>query len=365
MLSCDTEPWFFFSRMAVMLFRRLETGRSVKFRTCCGPLVSFLSSAQQFSLLSALMMWLDKVSHLISGVAAQEASGRHAVWGGVHRQLFWKWHQQLAEKRHPVPGGPHRPRTSRPLLEIPFLLASLVLTDYWRLAFVTLQTWTPHYFVLTSNKIYYSEETSHYQTADEEEDDEGKEVSRWVSACRFGSLFMFPSAAAGVQQQRAALCRALVPREAGRRPRRSAGGREAPAGVLRGRRQRRHLSGAGERDLCRRLHAIVLVSHFSRTQNNIHLCFLFLSLRLWEETVTSSGYMLYCSIFSSLSSWCCQWAKAASWRIDLCYRTNICNASCFPEASWLVSVHGEASGKQHCVDASVTRPVTITHFVGR
>uniref|UniRef100_A0A665WST1 1-phosphatidylinositol 4,5-bisphosphate phosphodiesterase gamma n=1 Tax=Echeneis naucrates TaxID=173247 RepID=A0A665WST1_ECHNA len=35
-------------------------------------------------------------------------------------------------------------------------------------------TWTPHYFVLTSNKIYYSEETSHYQTADEEDDDEGK-----------------------------------------------------------------------------------------------------------------------------------------------------------------------------------------------
>lgn len=39
-----------------------------------------------------------------------------------------------------------------------------------------LQTWTPHYFVLTSNKIYYSEETSHYQTADEEEDEEAKEV---------------------------------------------------------------------------------------------------------------------------------------------------------------------------------------------
>ncbi|KAJ4943079.1 hypothetical protein JOQ06_005588 [Pogonophryne albipinna] len=36
-------------------------------------------------------------------------------------------------------------------------------------------TWTPHYFVLTSNKIYYSEETSHYQTTDEEEDDEAKE----------------------------------------------------------------------------------------------------------------------------------------------------------------------------------------------
>lgn len=42
-----------------------------------------------------------------------------------------------------------------------------------------LQTWTPHYFVLTSNKIYYSEETSHYQTADEEEDEEGKEVGWW------------------------------------------------------------------------------------------------------------------------------------------------------------------------------------------
>lgn len=41
---------------------------------------------------------------------------------------------------------------------------------------LVLQTWTPHYFVLTSNKIYYSEETSHYQTADEEEEDEGKEV---------------------------------------------------------------------------------------------------------------------------------------------------------------------------------------------
>uniref|UniRef100_A0A672ZHV1 1-phosphatidylinositol 4,5-bisphosphate phosphodiesterase gamma n=1 Tax=Sphaeramia orbicularis TaxID=375764 RepID=A0A672ZHV1_9TELE len=43
-------------------------------------------------------------------------------------------------------------------------------------------TWTPHYFVLTSNKIYYSEETSHYQTTDEEEEDEGKEqhcAERW------------------------------------------------------------------------------------------------------------------------------------------------------------------------------------------
>uniref|UniRef100_A0A8C9TL06 1-phosphatidylinositol 4,5-bisphosphate phosphodiesterase gamma n=1 Tax=Scleropages formosus TaxID=113540 RepID=A0A8C9TL06_SCLFO len=43
-------------------------------------------------------------------------------------------------------------------------------------------TWTPHYFVLTSNKIYYSEETSRYQSTDEEEDDESKEqhcAERW------------------------------------------------------------------------------------------------------------------------------------------------------------------------------------------
>uniref|UniRef100_A0A8C7TF32 1-phosphatidylinositol 4,5-bisphosphate phosphodiesterase gamma n=1 Tax=Oncorhynchus mykiss TaxID=8022 RepID=A0A8C7TF32_ONCMY len=36
-------------------------------------------------------------------------------------------------------------------------------------------TWTPHYFVLSSNKIYYSEETSHYQTAEEEEEEEEEE----------------------------------------------------------------------------------------------------------------------------------------------------------------------------------------------
>uniref|UniRef100_A0A674BH07 Phosphoinositide phospholipase C n=1 Tax=Salmo trutta TaxID=8032 RepID=A0A674BH07_SALTR len=30
-------------------------------------------------------------------------------------------------------------------------------------------TWTPHYFVLSSNKIYYSEETSHYQTCNNNE----------------------------------------------------------------------------------------------------------------------------------------------------------------------------------------------------
>nr|XP_023655878.1 1-phosphatidylinositol 4,5-bisphosphate phosphodiesterase gamma-1-like isoform X1 [Paramormyrops kingsleyae]XP_023655879.1 1-phosphatidylinositol 4,5-bisphosphate phosphodiesterase gamma-1-like isoform X1 [Paramormyrops kingsleyae] len=36
-------------------------------------------------------------------------------------------------------------------------------------------TWTPHYFVLTSNKIYYSEETSRYQSGEEEEDEDNKE----------------------------------------------------------------------------------------------------------------------------------------------------------------------------------------------
>ncbi|KAJ3598848.1 hypothetical protein NHX12_032812 [Muraenolepis orangiensis] len=36
-------------------------------------------------------------------------------------------------------------------------------------------TWTPHYFVLTSNKIYYSEETPRYQTSEEEEDEDDKE----------------------------------------------------------------------------------------------------------------------------------------------------------------------------------------------
>ncbi|XP_069076995.1 1-phosphatidylinositol 4,5-bisphosphate phosphodiesterase gamma-1-like isoform X1 [Pleurodeles waltl] len=36
-------------------------------------------------------------------------------------------------------------------------------------------TWSPHYFVLTSNKIYYSEETSHYQTNEDEEEAEPKE----------------------------------------------------------------------------------------------------------------------------------------------------------------------------------------------
>uniref|UniRef100_A0A3Q3GHQ2 1-phosphatidylinositol 4,5-bisphosphate phosphodiesterase gamma n=1 Tax=Kryptolebias marmoratus TaxID=37003 RepID=A0A3Q3GHQ2_KRYMA len=44
-------------------------------------------------------------------------------------------------------------------------------------------TWTPHYFVLTSNKIYYSEETSRYQTTDEEEDDEGKECNNNEQHC--------------------------------------------------------------------------------------------------------------------------------------------------------------------------------------
>ncbi|MGH0123811.1 UNVERIFIED_CONTAM: hypothetical protein FKN15_066851 [Acipenser sinensis] len=42
--------------------------------------------------------------------------------------------------------------------------------------------WSPHYFVLTSNKIYYSEETSRYQSTDEEEEEEHKEVFCDVSS---------------------------------------------------------------------------------------------------------------------------------------------------------------------------------------
>uniref|UniRef100_A0A670I8N7 1-phosphatidylinositol 4,5-bisphosphate phosphodiesterase gamma n=1 Tax=Podarcis muralis TaxID=64176 RepID=A0A670I8N7_PODMU len=37
-------------------------------------------------------------------------------------------------------------------------------------------TWSPHYFVLTSNKIYYSEETSRYQSNEDEEETEQKEL---------------------------------------------------------------------------------------------------------------------------------------------------------------------------------------------
>lgn len=57
------------------------------------------------------------------------------------------------------------------------------------------QTWTPHYFVLTSNKIYYSEETSRYQTTDEEEDDEGKEAleKTWCWWWQRGDAFQFIS----------------------------------------------------------------------------------------------------------------------------------------------------------------------------
>ncbi|XP_071010690.1 1-phosphatidylinositol 4,5-bisphosphate phosphodiesterase gamma-1-like [Oncorhynchus clarkii lewisi] len=44
-------------------------------------------------------------------------------------------------------------------------------------------TWTPHYFVLSSNKIYYSEETSHYQTAEEEEEEEEEEGVRGKEEC--------------------------------------------------------------------------------------------------------------------------------------------------------------------------------------
>lgn len=46
------------------------------------------------------------------------------------------------------------------------------------------QTWSPHYFVLTSNKIYYSEETSRYQFNEDEEEVEQKEVCEGQDASR-------------------------------------------------------------------------------------------------------------------------------------------------------------------------------------
>lgn len=45
------------------------------------------------------------------------------------------------------------------------------------------QTWSPHYFVLTSNKIYYSEETSRYQFNEDEEEVEPKEVGAGGGRC--------------------------------------------------------------------------------------------------------------------------------------------------------------------------------------
>lgn len=105
------------------------------------------------------------------GSTAQEAGGRNSVRRGDISQLLWKWHQQLAEKWHPLPWRPHRPRECAALWEN---MAACIKSIQCFLS--CLQTWTPHYFVLTSNKIYYSEETCHYQTADEEEEEEGKEV---------------------------------------------------------------------------------------------------------------------------------------------------------------------------------------------
>uniref|UniRef100_A0A674BL18 Phosphoinositide phospholipase C n=1 Tax=Salmo trutta TaxID=8032 RepID=A0A674BL18_SALTR len=57
-----------------------------------------------------------------------------------------------------------------------------------RVSMCVFQTWTPHYFVLSSNKIYYSEETSHYQTADEEEEEEEEEGGRGKERWFHGKL---------------------------------------------------------------------------------------------------------------------------------------------------------------------------------
>lgn len=69
------------------------------------------------------------------------------------------------------------------------------------------QTWSPHYFVLTSNKIYYSEETSRYQFNEDEEEVEQKEVCAerdvpmgWWGMLTLRASLPFWGELAGVQQ---------------------------------------------------------------------------------------------------------------------------------------------------------------------
>lgn len=96
--------------------------------------------------------------------------------------------------------------------------------------FALFQEWYPHYFVLTSSKIYYSEETSNDQgNEDEEEPKEVRDRPRAWSRARLRvaeSAVVLPLA--GQQQHRAALQREVVPREARGRTGRAAH-RRAPA----------------------------------------------------------------------------------------------------------------------------------------
>lgn len=79
------------------------------------------------------------------------------------------------------------------------------------------QEWYPHYFVLTSSKIYYSEETSSDQGNEDEE--EPKEVrgqpraGSWAG-CRTTSVFAVMLLLTDQQQHRTALQREVVPWEA-------------------------------------------------------------------------------------------------------------------------------------------------------
>lgn len=128
------------------------------------------------------------------------------------------------------------------------------------------QEWYPHYFVLTSSKIYYSEETS--SDPGNEDEEEPKEVGAglWPGA-GLGATARSPSVSAvalcpaGQRQHRAALQREVVPWEARGRPGRAAHCRAPAHRVLhRDRGPRRLLPRARERDLRGRLHALLLVT---------------------------------------------------------------------------------------------------------
>lgn len=47
------------------------------------------------------------------------------------------------------------------------------------LVVLQMQTWTPHFFVLTSNKLYYSEETSNIEEEEDSDDESSRAVEVW------------------------------------------------------------------------------------------------------------------------------------------------------------------------------------------
>jgi phosphatidylinositol phospholipase C gamma-1 len=57
-----------------------------------------------------------------------------------------------------------------------------VLNSGLQVPFGLLQEWYPHYFVLTSSKIYYSEETSSDQGNEDEEEPKEVELLRGMGS---------------------------------------------------------------------------------------------------------------------------------------------------------------------------------------